>query len=153
MAKINKKQKARQRSIYVPKEIDEKIIKFISNTNNSMTYSEAVNLAIKDFLKIHANKDELSITTEIIENTIRKELKPVTERIIKLLAKSTKSGYSSIFLQAQVLSYLFNTDDQQDFLKGVIEKAEKMGYQATKNYSLDEDITKVCSKGLQIDNI
>ena len=117
-----------------------------------MTYSEAVNLAIKDFLKIHANKDELTITTEIIENTIRKELKPSMDRIIKFLAKATKSGYASIFLEAQVLAYIFNTDDEQDFLKNAIDKSEAMGYKAVKNYSLDEDVTKMFPKGLKIED-
>lgn len=148
----NKKSKrvpAVQRTIYVPKEIDEKVLKYMANNPKSMTYSEAINECIKSFLKIHANKDELSITTTIIENTIRKELKPEMERIIKLLAKSTKSGYGSIFILGQVLAYMFNTDDEKEFLKNVIEKSEAMGYKAVKNYSLKEDIEKMFPKSMK----
>ena len=103
-------------------------------------------------MKIHANKDELSITTTIIENTIRKELKPEMERIIKLLAKSTKSGYGSIFILGQVLAYMFNTDDEKEFLKNVIEKSEAMGYRAVKNYSLNEDIEKMFPKSMKLED-
>ena len=80
-------------------------------------------------------------------------MKPTVERIIKFLAKSTKAGYSSIFLQAQVLAYLFNSEEQHEFMKKVIDKAEAMGYQAIKNYSLDEDITKMFPKGLKIEDL
>lgn len=147
MPKIKSKMKANQHSIYIPKEVDERLNIYMAN--NKKSYSETVNLAIQDFLKVHANKDELSITTEIIENTIRKEVKPYFERIIKFIAKSTKSGYSSIFILGQVLAYLYNTDDQQEFLKNTIEKAESMGYKAVKNYSLDEDITKMFPKDMK----
>jgi len=150
MPKI-KKEKAVQRTIYVPKEIDNRILRYMANSNH--TYSEAINLAIKNFLKLQANEDELTVTTKIIENTIRKELKPEMERIIKFLAKSTKSGYSSIFILAQVLAYMFNTDDEQEFLKNTISNAEAMGYKAVKNYSLDEDIEKMFPKGLKIEDL
>ncbi len=70
MPKI-KKEKAVQRTIYVPKEIDNRILRYMANSNH--TYSEAINLAIKNFLKLQANEDELTVTTKIIENTIRKE--------------------------------------------------------------------------------
>lgn len=152
MPNINKKPRAVQRTIYVPKELDDRMIKFISNQERKMTYSQAINACMKDFLKIYANKDELTITTQIIENTIRKELKPSMERIIKFLAKATKSGYSSIFILGQVLANIYGTDDEQEFLKNIIEKAEAMGYRAVKNYSLDEDITKMFPKDLKSNN-
>lgn len=150
--KKSKREPAVQRTVYVPKEIDEKLLKYIANSSKNITYSEAVNECIKSFLKIHANKDELSITTTIIENTIRKELKPEMERIIKLLAKSTKSGYGSIFILGQVLAYMFNTDDEKEFLKNVIEKSEAMGYRAVKNYSLNEDIEKMFPKSMKLED-
>ena len=138
----NRKERAVQRTVYVPKEVDTRILRYIANSG--LTYSEAINLTIKNFLKLQANEDEL---------TIRKELKPEMERIIKFLAKSTKAGYSSIFILAQVLAYLFNTDDQQDFIKKTIADAESMGYKAVKNYSLDEDIEKMFPRGLKIEDL
>ena len=144
--KANKKDKAVQRTIYVPQELDDRLSKYIANRDNDISYSGAISNCIKNFLKVYANKEELTITTEIIENTIRKELKPTVERI-------TKAGYSSIFLQAQVLAYLFNSEEQHEFMKKVIDKAEAMGYQAIKNYSLDEDITKMFPKGLKIEDL
>ena len=147
----NRKERAVQRTVYVPKEVDTRILRYIANSG--LTYSEAINLTIKNFLKLQANEDELTVTTKIIENTIRKELKPEMERIIKFLAKSTKAGYSSIFILAQVLAYLFNTDDQQDFIKKTIADAESMGYKAVKNYSLEEDIEKMFPRGLKIEDL
>ncbi len=152
MSKQSKKEPAVQRTVYIPKEVDNRILKYISNKNDGTTYSKAVNEAIKDFLKLRANQDELSITTTVIENTIRKELKPEMGRIIKLLAKATKSGYSSMFLLGQFLSYVFNTDDENDFLKNAISNAEKMGYKAVKKYSLDSDIEKMFPKSMKIED-
>lgn len=74
------------------------------------------------------------------------------ERIIKLLAKSTKSGYSSMFLLGQFLAYVFNSDEETDFLKNAISQAEKMGYKAVKNYSLDSDIEKMYPKSMKIED-
>ena len=152
MPNQNKKEPAVQRTVYIPKEVDNKILKYIANKNDGTTYSKAVNDAIKDFLKLRANQDELSITTTIIENTIRKELNPEMERIIKLLAKSTKVGYSSMFLLGQFLAYVFNTDDETDFLKNAISNSEKIGYKAVKNYSLDSDIEKMYPKSMKIED-
>lgn len=74
------------------------------------------------------------------------------ERIIKLLAKSTKLGYSAMFLLGQFLAYEFNTDDGIDFLKNAISQAEKMGYKAVKNYSLENDIEKMFPKSMKIED-
>ena len=74
------------------------------------------------------------------------------ERIIKLLAKSIKSGYSSMFLLGQFLAYVFNTDDEVEFLKKAISNAEKIGYNAVKNYSLDSDIEKMYPKSMKIED-
>lgn len=74
------------------------------------------------------------------------------ERIIKLLAKSTKFGYSSMFLLGEFLAYVFNTDDEVEFLKKAISNAEKIGYNAVKNYSLDSDIEKMYPKSMKIED-
>jgi len=149
MPKTTKKTNVKK-TAYIPKDVNEKILKYMADSNK--TFSEVINEAVNSFLKIHANKDDLAITTEIIENTIRKEIKPYMDRIIKFLAKATKSGYASIFIQGQVLAYMFNTDDEREFLKTLINKAESMGYRAVKNYSLDEDIIKMFPKELKIED-
>ena len=149
MPKITKKTNVKK-TVYIPKDVNIKVLKYMADTNK--TFSEVMSEAVNSFLKIHANKDDLAITTEIIENTIRKEMKPYMDRIIKFLSKSTKSGYASIFIQGQVLAYMFNTDDEKEFLKTLINKAEAMGYRAVKNYSLDEDITKMFPNNMKLED-
>lgn len=75
MPKQNKKEPAVQRTIYVPKELDLRILKYISNKNDGTTYSKAINDAIKDFLKLRANQDELSITTRNYRKYYKKRIK------------------------------------------------------------------------------
>ena len=47
---------------------------------------------------------------------------------------------------------MFNTDDEKEFLKTLINKAEAMGYRAVKNYSLDEDITKMFPNNMKLED-
>ena len=159
MPKTNyKKEKAIQHSIYVPKEIDEKISKYKADKN--LTYSEVINEALLQFFKIHANKDELTITTDIIEKTIRKELDPAVNRLVKLQVKSSKASYGSLYLVLQMLAFLQNhlkdmyfrnEDDLNFYLKEKIKKADEMSYKAVTSNSINKDIEKLAKGILNLD--
>ena len=70
-----------------------------------------------------------------------------------LLAKSSKSSYASLFLQAYLLAKICESDDSKEFLKEKIDLANKLAYGAVKNKFLDEDITKMIPEDLDFDNI
>lgn len=86
MAK-QKKEPAIQRTVYVPKELDNRILKYIANRNDGTTYSGAVILALKDFLKLRANQDELSITTRNYRKYYKKRIKTRNGKDYKTLSK------------------------------------------------------------------
>ena len=94
MPKITKKTNVKK-TVYIPKDVNIKVLKYMADTNK--TFSEVMNEAVNSFLKIHANKDDLAITTEIIENTIRKEMKPYMDRIIKFLSKFCVKNFLYFF--------------------------------------------------------
>jgi len=152
-----KKNVAMQHSIYVPKDLEEKIEKY--KIENNKTFSEVVNIALQDYFKIHANKDELTITTDIIRNVIKSELDPFKDRLIKLQVKSTKTGYSSEYLLVEMLAffqnhlkdiYFRNENDLNLYLKDKIKKADEMGYKATTSKEgLDDDLYKLAKDLLE----
>lgn len=150
MSKNFKKNKSVSHSIYVTEELDEKIKKY--QADNDKTYNQVVNNALIQFFKIHANKDELTVTTNIIEKTIRKELDPITNRIIKLLVKSSKASYGSLYLDLQMLAFMQNhlkdmyfrsDEDLNLYLKEKIKIADEMSYKAVTSNSIDKDIEKL----------
>ena len=60
MPKITKKTNVKK-TVYIPKDVNIKVLKYMADTNK--TFSEVMNEAVNSFLKIHANKDDLAITT------------------------------------------------------------------------------------------
>ncbi len=89
----------------------------------------------------------------MLEKIIEEKLSRKFERHIALLSKSAKASFSSIFLQAYVLSYIFNSEDDQQFIKDKINLANKLGYQAIKSPYFEDDITRILPKDLNFKNL
>jgi len=135
----------------IPKSLKEKVLRYKSKTN--MSESEIVNVALNEFFKVKMLKEDADDITQIMAKAIEKQLGKRFERMLMLLAKTGKSSYASLFLQAYVLSRICESQDSKEFLKEKIELANKLAYGAVKNRFLDEDITQMIPKDLDFDNI
>lgn len=145
-----KKERKIKKSIYVSNDIGDNIKKYCAK--NNMTQNQVVNRALEKFFSVQSYNDNLTLLTEIVESRIDKILKPKMERLISLEAKSSKASFSSMFLLAQVLSYIFNENDETEFMKECLAKANELGYKAVKNYSLKDDINKMIPNDLNFKN-
>ena len=135
---------------YVPTKIKESIVLY--KAKEKISESEVINLALKNFFNQKANDDSINLIIALLRKVIKEELGGKFERQIALTAKSTKLNYSEMFLLAYLLSYIFNSDDEKEFLKEKIELAQKLGYNATKS-SFGEDISKIIPKDLDFDKL
>ena len=58
-----------------------------------------------------------------------------------------------IFLEIILLAYIFNSEDDQQFIKDKINLANKLGYQAIKSPYFEDDITRILPKDLNFKNL
>lgn len=135
----------------IPKSLKEKVIRYKAKTN--MSESEIVNVALNEFFKVKMLKEDVDDITEIMGKAIENKLGKKFERMIMLLAKSGKSSYASLFLQAYFLSKICQSEDSKEFLKEKVDLANKLAYGVVKNKFLDEDIRQMIPDDLDFDNI
>lgn len=148
---INKKVKSEKIFAVIPKHLKEKVLRYKSKTN--MSESEIVNVALNEFFKVKMLKEDVDDITEMLSNAIEKQLGKRFERMLMLLAKTGKSSYASLFLQAYFLSKICESEDSKEFLKEKIDLANKLAYGVIKNRFLDEDIRQMIPQDLDFDNI
>ncbi len=135
----------------VPKSLKEKVIRYKAKGN--MSESEIVNIALNEFFKVKMLKEDVDTITETMAKAIEKQLGKRFERMLMLLAKSSKSSYASLFLQAYLLAKICESDESKEFLKEKIDLANKLAYGAVKNKFLDDDILKMIPNDLDFDNM
>ena len=148
---INKKIKSEKIFAVIPKHLKEKVIRYKAKTN--MSESEIVNVALNEFFKVKMLKEDVDDITEMLSNAIEKQLGKRFERMLMLLAKTGKSSYASLFLQAYFLSKICESEDSKEFLKEKIDLANKLAYGVVKNRFLDEDIRQMIPEDLDFDSI
>lgn len=147
----NKRTKSEKIFAVIPKGLKEKVLRYKAKTN--MSESEIVNVALNEFFKVKVLKEGMDDMTEIMAKAIEKQLGKRFERMLMLLAKTGKSSYASLFLQAYFLSKVCESEDSKEFLKEKIELANKLAYGVVKNRFLDEDIRQMIPEDLDFDNI
>ena len=135
----------------VPKSLKEKVVRYKAKGN--MSESEIVNIALNEFFKVKMLKEDVDTITETMAKAIEKQLGKRFERMLMLLAKSSKSSYASLFLQAYLLAKICESDESKEFLKKKIDLANKLAYGAVKNKFLDDDILKMIPNDLDFDNM
>ena len=135
----------------IPKSLKEKVLRYKAKTN--MSESEIVNVALNEFFKVKMLKEDVDDITEMLSNAIEKQLGKRFERMLMLLAKTGKSSYASLFLQAYFLSKICESEDSKEFLKEKIDLANKLAYGVVKNRFLDEDIRQMIPEDLDFDSI
>lgn len=135
----------------VPKSLKEKVIRYKAKGN--ISESEIVNIALNEFFKVKMLKEDVDTITETMAKAIEKQLGKRFERMLMLLAKSSKSSYASLFLQAYLLAKICESDESKEFLKEKIDLANKLAYGAVKNKFLDDDILKMIPNDLDFDNM
>lgn len=147
------KRKIKNEKIFavIPKDLKERVLRYKSKTN--MSESEIVNVALNEFFKVKMLKDDMENITDTMAKAIERQLGKRFERIIALLAKTGKASYSSLFLQAYVLSKICESEESKEFLKEKIDLANKLAYEVVKNKYIEEDIYKMIPKDLKFDNL
>lgn len=134
----------------IPKSLKEKVLRYKAKTN--MSESEIVNVALNEFFKVKMLKEDIDEITEIMARAIEKQLGKRFERNLMLIAKTAKSSYASLFLQAYFLSKVCESEDSKEFSKEKIDLANKLAYGVVKNRFLDEDIRQMIPDDLNFDN-
>ena len=139
-----KKSKAKQKTFYISDKLNNTLINYQSEKQYT-SFSEMMNSILKDFFSVQANKDNITMITEIIRNVIRQELNSKFERQIALEVKGLKNNLSNSYLQAKILSVLFNSDDDKEFMRNAIKEANAIGYKAIKNFDIKTDFEKLAN--------
>lgn len=148
---IKKQNKSEKIFAVIPKSLKEKVLRY--KAKNNMSESEIVNIALNEFFKVKMLKEDADDITEIMAKAIEKQLGKRFERMLMLIAKTGKSSYASLFLQAYVLSKICESEDSKEFLKEKINLANKLAYGVIKNRFLDEDIRQMIPEDLNFDNL
>jgi len=151
--KLKNKEKEKSEKIYavIPKSLKEIVVKY--KTKNNMSESEIVNEALNDYFKVKMLKDDADYIANVIKMAIETQLGKRYDRIIALLAKSAKSSYSSLFLQAYFLSKICESEDSKEFLREKIDLANKLAYLVVKNKFLDTDISQMIPEDFDFDKL
>lgn len=139
-----KKAKATQKTFYVSDKLNKTLINYQSEKQYT-SFSETMNNILKEYFSVQANKDNITMITEILRNVIRQELNSKFERQIALEVKGLKNNLSNSYLQAKILSVLFNSDDDKEFMRNAIKEANAIGYKAIKNYDIKTDFEKLAN--------
>ena len=149
----NKIKQIKSEKIYavIPKSLKEKVLRYKVKSN--MSESEIVNIALNEFFKVKMLKEDVDTITETMAKAIEKQLGKRFERMLMLLAKSSKSSYASLFLQAYLLAKICESNESKEFLKEKIDLANKLAYGAVKNKFLDDDILNMIPNDLDFDNM
>lgn len=139
-----KKAKAKQKTFYISDKLNKTLINYQSEKQYT-SFSETMNNILKEYFSVQANKDNITMITEILRNVIRQELNSKIERQIALEVKGLKNNLSNSYLQAKILSVLFNSDDDKEFMRNAIKEANAIGYKAIKNYDIKTDFEKLAN--------
>lgn len=139
-----KKSKAKQKTFYISDKLNKTLINYQSEKQYT-SFSETMNNILKEYFSVQANKDNITMITEILRNVIRQELNSKFERQIALEVKGLKNNLSNSYLQAKILSVLFNSDDEKEFMRNAIKEANAIGYKAIKNYDIKTDFEKLAN--------
>ncbi|MBS5863315.1 MAG: hypothetical protein KIC54_01335 [Clostridium sp.] len=139
-----KKSKAKQKTFYISDKLNKTLINYQSEKQYT-SFSETMNNILKEYFSVQANKDNITMITEILRNVIRQELNSKFERQIALEVKGLKNNLSNSYLQAKILSVLFNSDDDKEFMRNAIKEANAIGYKAIKNYDIKTDFEKLAN--------
>lgn len=139
-----KKAKAKQKTFYISDKLNKTLINYQSEKQYT-SFSETMNNILKEYFSVQANKDNITMITEILRNVIRQELNSKFERQIALEVKGLKNNLSNSYLQAKILSVLFNSDDDKEFMRNAIKEANAIGYKAIKNYDIKTDFEKLAN--------
>ncbi|HIT24006.1 MAG TPA: hypothetical protein IAD45_06280 [Candidatus Faecimonas intestinavium] len=139
-----KKAKAKQKTFYISDKLNKTLINYQSEKQYT-SFSETMNNILKEYFSVQANKDNITMITEILRNVIRQELNSKIERQIALEVKGLKNNLSNSYLQAKILSVLFNSDDEKEFMRNAIKEANAIGYKAIKNYDIKTDFEKLAN--------
>lgn len=148
---LKKQTKSEKIFAVIPKTLKERVLRY--KAKNNMSESEIVNIALNEFFKVKMIKEDIDDITEIMGKAIENKLGKRFERMIMLIAKTGKSSYASLFLQAYVLSKICESEESKEFLKEKIELANKLAYGVIKNKFLDTDISQMIPEDLDFDNI
>ena len=110
---VKKKDESRTEKVYavVPKNLKDALRKYVASIakeDRKATESEIINRALEEYLEMKTNEKSVSKLETMLEKVIDEKLGRKFERHIALLSKSAKASFSSIFLQAYVLAYIFN---------------------------------------------
>ena len=105
---IKKQTKSEKIFAVIPKTLKERVLRY--KAKNNMSESEIVNIALNEFFKVKMIKDDIDDITEIMGKAIENKLGKRFERMIMLIAKTGKSSYASLFLQAYVLSKICESE-------------------------------------------
>lgn len=148
---VKKQNKSEKIFAVIPKTLKERVLRYKAKTN--MSESEIVNTALNEFFKVKMLKEDMDDITEIMGKAIDNKLGKRFERMIMLIAKTGKSSYASLFLQAYFLSKICESEDSKEFLKEKIDLANKLAYGVIKNKFLDEDIKAMIPEDLNFDDM
>lgn len=139
-----KKTKAKQKTFYISDKLNKTLINYQSEKQYT-SFSETMNNILKEYFRVQANKDNITMITEILRKVIKQELDTKFERQIALEVKGVKNGLSNTYLLAKILSVLFNSDDDKEFIRNVIKEANAIGYKAIKNYDIKNDFERLAN--------
>lgn len=122
--------KRKQKTIYIEPELNDFVLKYISKNKTedgeNYSYSEIVNIALRQLFKIESTKDSLQLTTQIIESAVEKNVKKYFDRLVALQSKNTKTSYASSYLLSNLLAVLYQTDDEREFIKEKMKEADEL---------------------------
>ena len=146
---MSEKSKVRIQS-YISQNLKDTLDKYCIKNNTNI--SSVTNEALLEYFKLKPIEDNLEFLISIIENTVHKEMDSKMNRIVALTAKTTKSTFSSQFLLIFVLTYIFSTKNETEFIKEKLKLAEEIGYKATK-MPLSETIEEILPKDFNFEKM
>ncbi len=118
------------------------------SAKTGVSQSEIINIAIQEHLKLMSTKDNIDFITNEIYRAVESKLDKYHNRLFRLLAKISKASFTSLYINAHMLSYMCQNEISQEFLKQEIDIANKKAYAVLKEGFLEEDIFKLFPKDL-----
>jgi len=71
---------------------------------NELPISEAIRMAVKNYMKQTAAEEGLDVTTALVRAEVREALGAVEKRLIKILAKATAAAATNMYLSVQCIA-------------------------------------------------
>lgn len=131
--------KTKRLSVTVKLKTFDELSKYSANVNRSR--SDVADQFIQEGLKLCSTKDNINFISNEIDRSIEVKLKRFEDRACRILAKNTKSNLANLYLLSEVLSYLYNKDDEtRSWLKDKLETANEKAYKVLKSGYLERDI-------------